>query len=217
MINEWIKKGIEMGGDGEIVLPHGRLSYSSINMLKASDKWVEHYLKGNKQNFTSASIQAGQDFAKSREENPDFHTMFPSLDIKEKTLVVPIELAYGINKKACLLAKMDGISEDFTIIQDDKMQHVSTKSKWTQSKVFYSLQFRLYSLAVYEHTGIIPKVQICIVETWTNPTTGQIEVTGNHEMIYTQYTKNDMQNTRESFTASVLKANDLIRKFYENN
>jgi len=207
MYEKWKNDGEKYGGDPDIVLPNGYLSNSSMDKLKSPDAWIEHYLKGNKQDLSGISyIKAGANFADKRENDEYYGEKYPSLPLKEKTIVIPVQLT-GIDKKACVLIKVDCASEDLSILQDDKTADLYKKSPWDRRQVYNSQQFRLYSLGVYELTGKIPQFRCCVVDMVNN-----VE-TGTFTLYSVQYTEADMEQIRESFTRSVIQASQLVELY----
>jgi hypothetical protein len=192
------------GGSDGVVLPNGYLSFSSIEKLKTPRMWVEHYIYGNKQSIDGISyIAKGKEIAELRESDAIYQDKYPSLPVREKTLIVPIKLTFD-GLYAPLLIKPDCMSADMSVLQDDKTQSIYSKKQWDRQRAYASMQFRLYSLAVYQLTGVIPQFRVLVMLM-----ENEVE-TGLFNMYAVQYTERDMEDTREKFTKSVLQATQLM-------
>lgn len=205
----WKDMGVKYGGSPDIVLPNGYLSYTSINKLGTTNDWIEHYIKDRKKDLSSLRfIKAGKELSEKREFDIEYHNKYPSLAVKEGKHIVPIKLT-GSDLRACLVLKPDSATEDLTHIMDDKMQDINSNSPWTQAKVYNWLQFRLYALAVYELTGKIPQITVCVIY-------GDKGVeTGEHQLYTVKYSFGVIEDTRRVFTKAVVKANQLTELFKE--
>jgi len=201
---KWQDAGVNQGGSLDYVIPNGYLSYSSIKLLANQERWVEHYIKGNKMDLSHIkAIQVGKEFAEKREFDEEYINKYPSLEKREKHLIVPVTLTSS-DIKVCLYTRPDSVSTDYTLLQDDKTYDVNGKTNWNQRSVFGHMQFRLGCLAVYELTGLIPRFRVVAIEMDDG-----VE-TGNHHTYEVQYSEADMEHTRFTFTTAVIKASCIV-------
>jgi hypothetical protein len=205
--DKWKTLTYNNGGSEGIVVPNGALSYTSLNNLKRdTNGWIEHYLRGNKRDISHLpGIKDGREFAEKMETDATYQELYPTLELKEKALIVAIP-CQRMQAMVPLLIKMDAVSDDYTHIIDHKSYSSNSKTTWNQKKVFGHLQFALYSMAIWVKTGKIPVIECVAVMIHDGKDTGV------HESYKVQYPEYVMEATLLQFEMLANKAVSLVQK-----